>query len=58
MFVLTTISIVFITVFVFGSTTTFMLKLLRIDIDVDEESYFEIHGGNEWIGMFHTFGKL
>lgn len=54
-FVLTTIVIIFITVFVFGSTTTLVLKLLRIDMNVDEVSYFAMH--DELFGMFHKFEK-
>lgn len=38
-FMATTMALVLITVFVFGGTTELVLKLLKIEVDVDEDSY-------------------
>ena len=40
-FVATTMWIILITIFLFGSTTDAVLKKLHIDVDVDEDQYFE-----------------
>jgi hypothetical protein len=40
-FVVTTMSIVLVTVFVLGGTTEIMLSVLNIDMGVDEEKYME-----------------
>jgi len=55
-FVITTIVIVLVTVFLFGGTTEIALRLLRIDINVDEEKY-RLDDNDQWMGMFHSFEK-
>lgn len=55
-FVVTTMGIVLITVFLLGGTTEVMLKTLKIDMDVDEGRYMENQGDRFEKGFFQTFG--
>lgn len=58
-FVLTTMVIVLVTVFLLGSTTELMLNALKIDMNVDEERYMEDwHQQRQSDGMILRFEEL
>jgi len=54
-FIVTTMCIVLGTVFLLGSTTGLVLKLLHIDMDVDEESYMAAHTERLKMGVVNRF---
>jgi len=56
-FMATTMAIVLITVFVFGGTTELVLKLLKIEVGVDEDDYMEkFLRADPLTGFIHNLG--
>ena len=57
-FMATTMANILITVFVFGGTTELVLKLLKIQVDVDEDNYIEkFLRADPLTGFIHNLGK-
>ena len=58
-FMATTMAIVLITVFLFGGTTELVLKLLKIETDVDEDNYMEnVLRADSLTGFIHNLGEF
>jgi hypothetical protein len=56
-FMATTMALVLITVFVFGGTTELMLNVLKIQVNVDEDSYIENYlRADPLTGFIHNLG--
>lgn len=58
-FMATTMALVLITVFLFGGTTELVLKLLKIEVDVDEDNYMEnVLRADPLNGFIHNLGEF